>query len=359
MRAHGRRGRRRAGGLPPWPAPRRHQAPAPRRPSSSSCIVVDQMRADYVDRFSSDWTGGLKRLVTRGRLVLERRLSVSDDVHVRRHATIATGAFPHTHGMFQNAWCDRERGGRSRARTIRTQTDIGYGGGATARRPPRATAHRLLVPTFADEMRRQRSARVVVAGAQGTQRHHARRARRRRGDLAQRRARRLGDLVGLRDRPGRRRQGVHRRQPDRRRLRQDLGRACCPPRATSGRTTAWAKRRREVDAPPSRTADEPERQGRRRRATTQWQDSPFADAYLGRFAAALVESMQLGRHEATDVLAISFSSPDLVGHAFGPRSQEVQDMYAHSIEPSARCSIASMRWSAATSTSSGSAPIMA
>ena len=49
----------------------------------------------------------------------------------------------------------------------------------------------------------------------------------------------------------------------------------------------------------------------------------------GRFAAALVQSLQLGKHDGTDVLAISFSSPDLVGHGFGPRSREVQDMYAH------------------------------
>jgi predicted AlkP superfamily pyrophosphatase or phosphodiesterase len=28
------------------------------------------------------------------------------------------------------------------------------------------------------------------------------------------------------------------------------------------------------------------------------------------------------------VLAVSFSSPDLVGHAFGPRSHEIEDMYA-------------------------------
>jgi predicted AlkP superfamily pyrophosphatase or phosphodiesterase len=46
-------------------------------------------------------------------------------------------------------------------------------------------------------------------------------------------------------------------------------------------------------------------------------------------AAALAESMRLGQHDTTDVLAVSFSSPDLVGHAFGPRSHEVQDLYAH------------------------------
>jgi predicted AlkP superfamily pyrophosphatase or phosphodiesterase len=61
----------------------------------------------------------------------------------------------------------------------------------------------------------------------------------------------------------------------------------------------------------------------------QWERSPYADAYLGRFAAALADTLKLGRHDGTDVLAISFSSPDLVGHAFGPDSQEEQDMLAH------------------------------
>ena len=60
----------------------------------------------------------------------------------------------------------------------------------------------------------------------------------------------------------------------------------------------------------------------------QWERSPYADAYLGRFAAALTEALRLGKRERTDVLAVSFSSLDLVGHAFGPDSQEVQDMLA-------------------------------
>jgi hypothetical protein len=60
----------------------------------------------------------------------------------------------------------------------------------------------------------------------------------------------------------------------------------------------------------------------------QWERSPFADAYVGRFAAALVKTLELGKHDGTDVLAVSFSSPDMVGHAFGPRSHEVQDLFA-------------------------------
>jgi predicted AlkP superfamily pyrophosphatase or phosphodiesterase len=61
----------------------------------------------------------------------------------------------------------------------------------------------------------------------------------------------------------------------------------------------------------------------------QWQRSPFANDYLAELAMSLVDSMQLGQREATDVLGISFSATDLVGHAFGPSSHEVQDVYAH------------------------------
>ena len=43
----------------------------------------------------------------------------------------------------------------------------------------------------------------------------------------------------------------------------------------------------------------------------------------------MADSLQLGRDDQTDFLGVSFSTPDLVGHAFGPLSQEVQDIYAH------------------------------
>jgi predicted AlkP superfamily pyrophosphatase or phosphodiesterase len=45
-------------------------------------------------------------------------------------------------------------------------------------------------------------------------------------------------------------------------------------------------------------------------------------------AATLAGRYQLGRRGATDLLAVSFSALDLVGHAWGPRSHEVQDTLA-------------------------------
>jgi predicted AlkP superfamily pyrophosphatase or phosphodiesterase len=57
-----------------------------------------------------------------------------------------------------------------------------------------------------------------------------------------------------------------------------------------------------------------------------WQASPFADAYLGRLAAALVDSFSLGQRQTTDYLGVSFSVLDDVGHAFGPESREIEDV---------------------------------
>ncbi len=45
-------------------------------------------------------------------------------------------------------------------------------------------------------------------------------------------------------------------------------------------------------------------------------------------AEASVDALKLGQSGGTDFLAVSFSALDLVGHAFGPRSHEVQDVLA-------------------------------
>ena len=86
-----------------------HAAPAT-PPKLAVILVVDQMRADYVDRFQGEWTGGLKRMVTQGAWFQQAAYPYLTTVTCAGHATIATGSFPHRHGIFQNAWWDRESG---------------------------------------------------------------------------------------------------------------------------------------------------------------------------------------------------------------------------------------------------------
>ena len=47
------------------------------------------------------------------------------------------------------------------------------------------------------------------------------------------------------------------------------------------------------------------------------------------FAQQAIVNEQLGQDDDTDVLTVSFSANDYVGHRFGPYSQEVMDVAAH------------------------------
>ncbi len=55
--------------------------------------------------------------------------------------------------------------------------------------------------------------------------------------------------------------------------------------------------------------------------------TPFGSDLLTDVAKAAIEGEELGKDEITDFLAISYSSPDIIGHAMGPNSIEMQDTY--------------------------------
>ncbi|PZX63578.1 alkaline phosphatase PafA [Hydrotalea sandarakina] len=56
--------------------------------------------------------------------------------------------------------------------------------------------------------------------------------------------------------------------------------------------------------------------------------TPYANELLENLAETTIANEQLGKGNATDFLAVSFSSTDYIGHAFGPNSWEVLDVYA-------------------------------
>ena len=55
--------------------------------------------------------------------------------------------------------------------------------------------------------------------------------------------------------------------------------------------------------------------------------TPFANTYTFDFAKAAIQNESLGDNTVTDFLAVSISSTDYVGHAFGPNSIEAEDTY--------------------------------
>ncbi len=54
--------------------------------------------------------------------------------------------------------------------------------------------------------------------------------------------------------------------------------------------------------------------------------SPASVSYLLDFAQALIAGEEMGRHETTDVLTISISSTDILGHKVGPDAPEMRGM---------------------------------
>ncbi len=55
--------------------------------------------------------------------------------------------------------------------------------------------------------------------------------------------------------------------------------------------------------------------------------SPYGDQITKEFALAALKGEQLGQRDVTDMLCVSFSSPDYIGHAFGTHAIETEDQY--------------------------------
>lgn len=55
--------------------------------------------------------------------------------------------------------------------------------------------------------------------------------------------------------------------------------------------------------------------------------TPFANTFLTDFAIQALHAEKMGQNGSTDMLCISYSSTDIIGHEFGPQSKEIQDTY--------------------------------
>lgn len=83
--------------------------------------------------------------------------------------------------------------------------------------------------------------------------------------------------------------------------------------------------RRGEDRRFGRTSGHPLRQGGAETVADRLYVSPWLDTLTTDFALRAIEEEGLGRGPATDLLAVSFSATDTVGHAYGPGSHESAD----------------------------------
>lgn len=261
-------------------------------------IVVDQFRHEYLNRFGADFDAGLARLLAEGAVFSDAHLAHYPTVTGVGHATVLSGALPSASGIIGNDWFDRGLG-----RNVNCVWDPGVDRlGAPG---DGASPHRLLASSLADELKIARGAGTKVIGIS--------------------RKDRAAILT-----PGRSADAAYW-------IDGDTGRVvsstwyfeALPP---------WVERFNQGDLPGSFAgrpwhARDDESQvfftiptAPREALVDAVGRSPFSNQMLVELAREAIAEEQLGQRGVTDVLTVSFSANDSVGHAFGPESPEVRDI---------------------------------
>lgn len=296
------------------------------RPRLAVVLVVDQMRADYLERYADLYTGGLARLRREGAWFTDGHVQHALTYTAPGHASVATGRHPAHHGIVANDWFDRDA-----RKTVYAAEDpqappaLASGSADLPGRSPRL----LEGPGFGDWLKAaEPDARVfsvalkdrssVLMGGQRPDRAYWYAAEvagyvsstwyadgapppawvatfNASGAALLRFAQgwtRLRDLsVYLRSGPDRVDAEADGKRTEFPHLFDD---------GTPGARAAFAK---------------------------ELLTTPFGDELTLKFARALVDAEQLGADGTPDLLMISCSSADYVGHAYGPHSHEVEDYY--------------------------------
>lgn len=256
------------------------------RPALVLAVMVDQLRYDYLTRHGADFDAGLARLLKEGAVFTNANYEAAPTVTAVGHSTFLTGATPSVSGIAGNSWYSRKEGAAIQSITDNNVTPLGT--------PNGASPHRLRVSTVGDELKQSGHGGKVYG-------------------------------VSLKDRS-----------------------AILPAgRAADGafwlvngnfvssswyfpELPAWASAFNAA-RPADRFAGA-EWMGTTLPATPGQElyraidSTPFADQLVLDFALHVLESEQLGRGDKTDLLAVSFSAMDYLGHATGPDTPQMREM---------------------------------
>lgn len=256
------------------------------RPTLVLSVMVDQFRYDYLTRHGAEFRAGLKRLVSEGAVFTNAHYEAAPTVTAIGHSTFLTGATPSVSGIAGNTWYSRSEGKLVQSVTDDAVTPLGTTNGASPAR--------LLVSTVGDELKQSGHGGKVYG-------------------------------VSLKDRSailpaGRSADGAFWLSNG-----QFVSSTWYFPQLP-----AWAAEFNATNPADQYAGAEwagvqlPEEPGQ---ALYRAIDStPFADQLVLDFALHLLKSEQLGRNGKTDLLAVSFSAMDYLGHGSGPDTPRMREM---------------------------------
>ena len=292
----------------------------PSAPRLIVVIVVDQMRYDYLTRFQDLYEGGFRTLLEEGAVFTEARYRHALTLTAPGHAAIMTGRHPATSGITSNNWFDPDLNAE---RTAVADPDYRPVGGAGSGASPRS----LLVDTFGDRLKQKNPASRVV-GISIKDRSAILMAGRD-ADAAYWYSASCGCFVtssyyteqppawltafNQSNPPDRFDGKLWKRLLDDPAIYEKYSRADRFEHEFDGRQVVFPH-----------TLKDPE-SGSDTSLGASW--SPLGDQILLEATLAAIDGHDLGSDKIPDLLAVGFSSPDYVGHLFGPFSQEVMDAH--------------------------------
>lgn len=285
-------------------------------------ITVDQLRGDMPRRMRGrDAGSGLDVLLARGVYFTNAHYDHANTETAVGHATLFTGATPAEHGMVANDWLDRETGKRVYNVGDSSERTLGEDGrSGVSPRNLRAT-------TWGDELVLASGGATRVFSVSGKDR----------GAVIP--AGRLGKAYWYSKRSGGFVSSTYHHDA----LPSWVTSYNALRRSDGYRGLSWTLRHEPRWYRFGAADDRPEENrslpafGRTFPHTYPVADdglqaaiaaSPALDELVVDFALTLLDAEGLGRGPATDVLAVSLSSTDYVGHLFGPASVEAEDNLA-------------------------------
>ena len=286
-------------------------APRP-RPRLVVAIAVDQLRADYIDRFRPYFgPGGFNLFLQRGASFAQARYAHATTSTCPGHAVILTGSYSEVNGIIANEWYDTRTGRPTYCVEDPAVTLVGSGG-------PGRSPRKLFGATVGDVLRTATASRSRVVTVSAKDRSAIMLG----GQLADA-AYWIVDTLFVTSTY----------------YRADLPawvREFNASRAMSryfGQT--WERLLPAAAYQMMGPDDEPAERdvagmGRtfphRIGGIDALHSTPFLNDVVADFAMRAVAAEGLGRDTVPDLLGISFSANDGVGHTFGPESHEVMDV---------------------------------
>src|SRR6202167_5830333 len=254
-------------------------------------LVVDQFRADYLDRYRADLKGrGFRLFIDHGAYFEDCYYDYANTKTALGHATLGTGAYTDGHGISSNEWWDLSR---NKQRPVSSVEDDRYRivGEIHPSKTGGASPMNLRASTIGDSLRLATTGQAKVFG------------------------------VSLKDRAAILPAGY-----------SANGAYWIDPATGSFITSSYY-----MDALPDwatafNTGDRIAQAQQEAGVTgakpfyEEVGSTPAANAYELDFARALITGEQLGNHPVTDLLVVSLSANDIVGHQFGPDSPQARQM---------------------------------